>query len=145
MAELIQSDGSTGNALPRSLANLKREISEKKWVEARQWVGGRTSKTKYRVPKIQRPDGTVAGSTKRLASRFYQLKTGHSLSGQDLNWMKNRPTPQCWWCRYPSQTREHLFKVCPGVEGPAEDPVDGGAEGDCEVEGPVEDPGPPGR
>jgi len=25
--------------LPRSLANLKREISQKKWAEARQWVG----------------------------------------------------------------------------------------------------------
>jgi len=22
-------------------------------------------------------------------------------------------TPQCWWCRYQNQTREHLFKVCP--------------------------------
>jgi len=32
-----------------------------------------------------------------------------------------------------------------GVEGPAEDPVGGGAEGDWEVEGLVEDPGPPGR
>jgi len=27
---------------PRFLANLKREISEKKWAEARQWAGGRT-------------------------------------------------------------------------------------------------------
>jgi len=65
--------------LPRSLANLKREISEKKWVEARQWAGGGTSKTKYRMPKSQEPDGAVAGSTKRLASRFYQIKTGHCL------------------------------------------------------------------
>jgi len=67
--------------LPRSLTNIKREISEKKWVEARQWAGGRTPETRYRVPKSQRPDDTVAGSTKRLASRFYQLKTGHCLSG----------------------------------------------------------------
>jgi len=57
--------------LPRSLANLKREISEKKWVEARRWAGGRTSKTKYRMPERQKPDGAVAGSTKRLASRYY--------------------------------------------------------------------------
>jgi len=99
--------------LPRSLANLKREIPEKKWVEARQWAGGRTSKSKYRMPKSQKPDGVVAGSTKRLASRFYQIKTGYCLTGQYLNWTKNRPTPQCWWCRYPNQTREHLFKVCP--------------------------------
>jgi len=82
--------------LPRSLANHKREISEKKWAEARQWAGGRTSKAKYLLTKSQRPDGTVAESTKRLASRFYQLKTGHCLTGQYLHWTKSRPTPQCW-------------------------------------------------
>ena len=32
-----------------------------------------------------------------------------------------------------------------GVEGPTEDPVGVGAEGDWEVEEPVEDPAPPGR
>ena len=56
---------------------------------------------------------STAGSTKRLASRFYQLKTGHCLTGQYLNWTKNRPTPQCWWCRYRMQTRDHLFRECP--------------------------------
>ena len=87
MAKLNYSDRSEvlGIPLPRSLANLKREISKKKWVEARQWAGSRTSGTNYRLPKSQRSDGTVAGSTKRLASRFYQLKTGHCLSGQYLN------------------------------------------------------------
>jgi len=99
--------------LPRSLANLIREISEKKWVEARQWAGSRTSKPKNRIPKSRRPDSTVAGSTKKLASRFYQVKTGHCLTGQYLHWTKGRPTPQCWWCRYQCQTREHIFKVCP--------------------------------
>jgi len=81
-------------SLPRSLANLKREISEKKWAEAWKWMGGRTSKENYRMPKSQKPDGTVAGSTKRLASRFYQLKIGHCLSRQYLHWTKNRATPQ---------------------------------------------------
>jgi len=99
--------------LPRSLANLKREISEKKWAEARQWAGARTSKAKYRLPKSQRPDGTVAGSSKMLASRFYQLKTGHCLTGQYLKWTTRRPSPQCWWCRYEVQTRDHLLKECP--------------------------------
>jgi len=99
--------------LPRSLANLKREISEKKWVEARQWAGGRTSKTKDRMPKCQKPAGAVAGSSKRLASRYYQIKTGHCLTGQYLNWTKNRSTPQCWWYRYRTQTRDHIFKECP--------------------------------
>jgi len=38
--------------LPRPLANLKREISEKKWVDARRWAGGRTPKKKYKMPEI---------------------------------------------------------------------------------------------
>jgi len=99
--------------LPRSLANIKREIAKKKWAEAREWAGGRTSKKKYKMPKSQKPDGTVAGSAKRLASRFYQLKTGHCLTGEYLHWSKSRPTPQCWWCRCPKQTRDHLLKRCP--------------------------------
>jgi len=107
------SDRPEETPLPKSLANIRREISEKKWMEARQWAGGRTSKNKYKMPKSQRPDGTVAGSTKRLASRFYQLKTGHCLTGEYLHWTKSRSTPQCWWCRCPKQTRNHLLKRCP--------------------------------
>ena len=103
--------------LPRSLANLKREISEKKWAEARAWAGGRTSKAKYRMPKSQKPEGVVASTTKRLASRFYQLKTGHARTGQYLYWAKARPTAECWWCGHHAQTREHLFKVCPEWKG----------------------------
>jgi hypothetical protein len=44
---------------------------------------------------------------------FYQLKTGHCLTGQYLNWTKKQPTAQCWWCPYQIQTREHCFKACP--------------------------------
>jgi hypothetical protein len=98
--------------LPRSLAHFKREISEKKWVEARRWAGGRISK-KYRMPWEQQPDKNVAGSTKKLASRLYQLKTGHCLTGHSLGWTKNQPTAKCWWCGYKTQTREHAFKNCP--------------------------------
>jgi len=50
------------------------------------------------MPKSQKPDGAVAGSTKTIASRFYQIKSGHCQTGQYLN----RATPQCWWCRYPT-------------------------------------------
>jgi ribonuclease HI len=99
-------------ALPRSLAHLKREISERKWTEAHQWARSRINKEKYKMPAKQKPDGTVAGSSKRLASRFYQLKTGHCLTGQYLHRTKSRPTPQCWWCASGVQTRDHLFKEC---------------------------------
>jgi len=107
------SDRPEESPLPRSLANIRREISEKKWMEARQWAGGRISRKKYKMLRSQRPDGTVAGSTKRLASRFYQLKTEHARTGKYLHWTKARWTAQCWWCPHPKQTREHLLKGCP--------------------------------
>jgi len=71
MARLLRPGETRAMSLHRFLAHLKREISEKKRVEARQWTGGRTSKEKYRMPSRKKPDGTVAGSSKRLASRFY--------------------------------------------------------------------------
>jgi len=98
--------------LPRSLAHIKREISTKKWDEARQWSGKRISVKKYRMPRTQQPDKTVAGSNKRVAARFYQIKTGHCLTGEYLEWTKSRASAQCWWCRCKKQTREHVFKNC---------------------------------
>jgi len=40
----------------------------------------------------QRPSGTMAGSARRLAVRFYHLNTGHSLTGQYLQRTKNQTT-----------------------------------------------------
>jgi len=94
------------------------------------------------MPDSHKPDDTVAESTERLASRCYQLKTGHARTGQYLHWAKARPTAQRWWCQCPSQTRDRLFKVCPKWKGGAEDPLGGGEEGDRAVEKPVADPGP---
>jgi hypothetical protein len=98
---------------PRSLANIAREISEKKWSEARQWAEGRITAKKYRLPAEQRRDRVAARCPKRLAGRFYQLKTGHCLTGQYLKWTKNRATAKCGWCPCKMQTWEHLFKNCP--------------------------------
>jgi len=64
------------------------------------------------MPESHKPDGTTAESTKRLASRYYQLKTGHAHTGQCLHWAKARPSAQCWWHQCPSQMRDHLPKVC---------------------------------
>jgi len=71
MAELLEPGSVSHDISPRSLANVEREISEEKWVEAPQWVGGQTSRTKYQMLKSQRPDAVAAGSTMTVASRFY--------------------------------------------------------------------------
>jgi len=77
-----------------------------------QWAGGWSSRAKYEMPESHKWEGAVAGSTKRLASRYYQLKAGYCHIGHYFHWAKVRPTAQCWWCRCRSQTRDHLFKVC---------------------------------
>ena len=41
-----------------------------------------------------------------------QPKTGHCRTGQCLKWTQNLATAECGWCRYKTQTREHLFKNC---------------------------------
>jgi hypothetical protein len=99
--------------LPGSLANIKREISQKKWAEVQSWAEGRITSKKYRLPREQRPNRVVERCPKRLASRFYQLKTGHCLTGQYLKWSKSCSTAGCGWCSCRVQTREHLFKNCP--------------------------------
>jgi len=95
--------------LPRSLA-VKRGFSEQKWADSKNWTGGN-------LPGLatgggfQKPDPTVAKARKRLAARFYQLKTGHCQTGQHL--ASQRPDASYWWRQYRTQTRDHLFKHCP--------------------------------
>jgi len=94
------------------------------------------------MPKSLKPDSVVADCTKRLAWRYYQLKTGHARTGQHLHWAKVRLTAQCWWCERPSQTRDQPLQGVPGMEAAAKGAVGRGAEGDGKVEEPVEDTGP---
>jgi hypothetical protein len=65
-------------------------------------------------PEVMPEAGLIPASARRyLASRFCQLETGHCLTRRYLQWTKNVPTSKCWWCRYKTKTREHLFKHCP--------------------------------
>ena len=64
------------------------------------------------MPKTMRQNPLVARGPKRLAGRYYQLKTGHCRTGQYLKATKNTATAECGWCHYKTQTREHLFKHC---------------------------------
>jgi len=103
-------------------ARSARESSRQAKVLRKEMAGrqrlGQGEACPHQQPQIpakrkQKPDPTVAKANKRLASRFYQLKTGHCLTGQYLAWTTRRPDATCWWCQYKIQTREHLFKNCP--------------------------------
>ena len=127
------------HVLASSPSTLRCSRAYRKWAEARQWAGSQASRKKYKMPSSQKPGGTVPGSSKRLASRFYQLKTCHCLTGQHLHWTKNRSTAQCWWWEVVTGS---LLQGMPRVESPAEDPVGRGAGGKREGEEPVQRSGP---
>jgi len=60
-----------------------------------------------------RPDPTPAKASKAVASRFYQLRTGHALIGPYLKKIGKSASDTCWWCdRGVKQSREHLFNSC---------------------------------
>jgi len=59
----------------------------------------------------------IVMAEKRTAAHFYQLKSGHALTGVYLKSTDNRPDNHCWWCDPENisgtqQTRDHLFKHC---------------------------------
>jgi hypothetical protein len=110
------------NALPRSFAHLKREISEKKWLEAKMWADSRVTGKKYHYcagAGGQKRHSAPAKSSKRLAARFYQLKTGHCLTGQYLKWT----TGQVLVVFVQVADAGASFQELPPVEAPTDDPV----------------------
>jgi len=116
--EWLTIDNRSRRMPPASLAHLSRQIAEKKWEEAKNWAYTRVTNPAYNVKcrpwRQNRPDPGPAKTRKTIASRYYQLKTGHALTGQYLKWIGRREDDICWWCCKPrvTQTREHLFKVC---------------------------------
>jgi hypothetical protein len=41
--------------LPRSLANTRRQATQKKWEEAESWANGTANRRRYEMPVMQRP------------------------------------------------------------------------------------------
>ena len=55
----------------------------------------------------------VLGNTaKKYASRFLQLKVGHSAVGIYLAKIRIVESPQCWWCGHAKQSVEYLYIKC---------------------------------
>ena len=125
-AAILAQDSNTpswqGNASPNSAAGARdpdRNTMVPQPLRGRRQRGSRrvgqgtthqSSNSKYRPSDKQKPNAAVAPPNKKLAARFYQLKSGHCLTGQYLQWATRRPDAKCWWCNCKSQTREHLFK-----------------------------------
>ena len=54
----------------------------------------------------------LGNAPKKYAARYYQLKVGHGAIGIYLARIRKIETPECWWCREPVQSVEHLYTRC---------------------------------
>ena len=70
----------------------------------------------YRIPRVDevpRIPAALQRVRKDLASRFFQLASGHAMIApflkEKFGWVES---DQCWWCCSGRQSREHLFKEC---------------------------------
>lgn len=71
------------------------------------------SRSGFYIPWTKAEINSVLGNApKKYAARYYQLKVGHGAVGTYLAGIGKIETPQCWWCREPVQSVEHLYTRC---------------------------------
>ena len=103
--------------LETSLAHMSRVASDKQRVMAKDWMKNRFGNParKYQPPKGKGLRRKLLRQTpKSIASRYYQLLSGHTAIGQ---YLKDRihkiVDDKCGWCGgRKRQTRRHLFLEC---------------------------------
>ena len=88
----------------------KRAVSSWRDEIRQRGKGGR----QYRIPRegeVPRIPRALQRTNKELASRFFQLASGHAMIAPFLKerfgWVES---DLCWWCCIGRQSREHLFK-----------------------------------
>ena len=101
-----------------SLAHVHRAITEARRDHRQKWIDSALARRSlraqraYRPTRGLRPDPTAAAAPKNIASRYYQLKTGHAATGSYLRKIKAREDSTCRWCRAPDETVHHALFEC---------------------------------
>ena len=100
-----------------SLSHMTRVATENRSRRVNQWIADRLGdpRREYRPPLgrgVWRK--LLQRAPKHIASRYYQLLSGHAAIGPYLkDEIRNTDDGQCWWCRAGKrQTRHHLFTEC---------------------------------
>ena len=113
-AEGKEEKASQGYLQEASLSHLTRKVTEaiseatKAWI--RDCVGRRHP---YRPPPGGKLRKVLARMRKEVASRFYQLLSGHAATAEHLMRVGQAPNSRCWWCGSGErQSQYHLFVKC---------------------------------
>ena len=98
-----------------SMSHMRRRTTDARTVQTARWVAERTRERRSYIPR--RRAGVrkaLMGEKKSLASRYYQLLTGHAITAPYMKEkLKKIESDQCWWCDSGKrQTRHHLLCEC---------------------------------
>jgi len=86
-----------------SLAFLKRTKTEERTKSRKKWLKRALDRRgqgqrSWKVESNWKQDPVVAGAPKKIACRYYQLKTGHAAIGAYLRKIGAQETETCQWC-----------------------------------------------
>ena len=97
-----------------SLSHLTRVTTENRSNATAEWIRKRSGRhRRYQPPKGGKMRKELGKARKELASRFYQLLSGHAAVARHLQRIRQIEDDRCFWCGSGAiQTRHHLFIVC---------------------------------
>lgn len=103
-----------------SLAYIRRACTDARrravedWAHEKALQGAHRRGKAYRMARGWGLDRVAAKAPKRLASRYYQLKTGHAPTGAYLHRIQARDSPKCEICGASRETVPHILFECRG-------------------------------
>src|SRR4029077_8482229 len=101
-----------------SMAYTNRVCTEVVKARKQQWLTkmlgdrARAARGHYKAQRGWKQDPVLAAAPKRLASRFYQLKSGHAAIGPYLQRIGARESKRCQGCQAPEESVRHLLLEC---------------------------------
>lgn len=97
-----------------SASYLARRATERRSQAIRDWISSHVGpERRYRPPAGGKIRPELRKERKELASRYYQLQSGHTAIGTYLRRIRKTDTDKCWWCHSGKrQSRHHLFFRC---------------------------------
>ena len=101
-----------------SLAFACRARTEAITAQRQRWLTEKLSKRSQQGQRIYRPqknwqlDPTAAAASKHLASRYFQLKSGHAVIGAYLHQVRAQEDATCKGCGSSRETIHHLLFEC---------------------------------
>ena len=97
-----------------SLSYLTRVTTEARSGATSEWIRDKSGRQRrYHPPKGGKMRKSLSRTRKELASRFYQLLSGHAATADHLVRVNQAGSDACFWCGSGErQTRYHLFVKC---------------------------------